>query len=186
MIEHDPHAPVRAEAHRAIPEAGLLGRLIDRGGAIFAAGVVVAAAVPLMEVFLRYVFNAPTIWAHELTVFLCGAAFVYGGLYCAAKDRHIRVVMVYDLLPPDAKRTMDVVISLTCAAASGIFAMAAWTMVQRALWAPDGSIRLEGTGSAWDPPTPALIKAFLLVVLGVMALQFLIIAVNHARRAGRD
>lgn len=73
------------------PEAGLLGRLVDRFGYVFAVGIVVAAAILLVEVFLRYIFNRPTIWAHETTTFLCGIAFIYGGLYCASRNSHIRV-----------------------------------------------------------------------------------------------
>ena len=39
----------------AIPEAGWLGRWIDRGGLIFAAGIVLSVAILINEVVLRYV-----------------------------------------------------------------------------------------------------------------------------------
>lgn len=165
-----------------IAEAGLLGRLIDRGGIVFALGILASAVILVSEVVLRYAFNAPTIWAHETTVFLSGIAFVYGGLYCAARDRHIRVVLLYDMLPPRLRRAFDVAISLVCAAASAMFAYAAWTMVARAAWAPSGEIRLESSGSAWDPVYPALVKIFLLLVMAVMAAQFLVLAWRYARR----
>ena len=41
--------------------------------------------------------------------------------------------------------------------------------------------RLERTGSAWDPVYPGLLKVFLLIVLTVMAVQFIILAWNYAR-----
>ncbi|WP_306031161.1 TRAP transporter small permease subunit [Stappia sp. MMSF_3263] len=170
-----------AEEVGAIPEAGAIGRAIDRGGLVFAAGIVLSMAVLINEVVLRYLFNAPTIWAHETTIFLCGIAFIYGGLYCTARDRHIRVVLIYDALPPGARRAFDVIISLICAASSAMFAFAAWVMVQRAAFRPDGSFRLERSGSAWDPVYPGLVKVFLLAVLAVMAVQFLVLAVNYAR-----
>ncbi len=178
--ESSPELPVDHEGG-SIPEAGRLGRWIDRGGLLFAAGIVLSMLVLIQEVFLRYVFNSPTIWAHETTVFLCGAAFVYGGLYCAAHDRHIRVVLIYDWLPERVRRGLNVVISAICALASGMFCWAAWIMVSRAAFAPDGSVRLERSGSAWDPVYPALIKIFLMVVMGVMALQFLILAWGYLR-----
>lgn len=165
----------------AIPQAGLLGRLIDRTGLVFAIGIVVSMAILINEVVLRYVFNSPTIWAHETTIFLCGIAFVYGGLYCAARDRHIRVVLVYDAVPAGVRRVLDIIISVICAAASAMFAWAAWIMVQRAAFRPDGSFRLERSGSAWDPVYPGLLKIFLLVVMAVMAVQFVILAINYAR-----
>ena len=174
--------PTHRDEGAAIPEAGGLGRWIDRGGIVFAVGIVLAMAILIQEVVLRYVFNNPTIWAHETTVFLAGIAFVYGGLYCTARNSHIRVVLIYDALPPRWRRGFDVVISLVCAAASAMFAWAAWLMVERAAFRPDGSFRLERSGSAWDPVYPGLMKVFLLAVLAVMAVQFLVLAWNYARR----
>jgi C4-dicarboxylate transporter, DctQ subunit len=171
---------------RAIPEAGLMGRIIDKIGYIFAAGIVLAAAILLLEVFLRYALNRPTMWAHETTVFLCGAAFVFGGLYCTCRDTHIRVVLVYDLLPPRFRRIADVLISLVSALASGFFAFAAFHMVKRAVLAPSGNIRLETTGSAWSPATPALIKIFVFVTMVLLVMQFLILAFNYAKRGTKD
>lgn len=165
------------------PEAGAMGRIVDRCGYIFAAGIVLAALILLVEVFLRYVVNRPTIWAHETTIFLCGAAFVFGGLYCTARNSHIRVVLIYDHLSPRLRRFVDVGISLVSALASGFFAYAAWHMVERAVFAPSGEVRLETTGSAWSPPTPALIKIFVLVTMVLLVVQFLILAFNYARRA---
>jgi TRAP-type C4-dicarboxylate transport system permease small subunit len=173
--------PEREEDPGAIAEAGILGRWIDKGGLPFAVGIVIAMLILINEVVLRYVFNAPTIWAHETTIFLCGAAFLYGGLYCTARDRHIRVVLIYDALSPRLRRGFDIGISLVCMVASGFFAWASWLMVEKAAFRPDGSFRLERSGSAWDPVFPGLIKVFLLIVMTVMAIQFLVLAINYAR-----
>ena len=170
---------------RAAVEAGLMGRMVDRAGYVFAAGIVLAAGILLLEVFLRYFLNRPTIWAHETTVFLCGAAFVFGGLYCTCRDSHIRVVLLYDHFGPRLRRVADVAISLVSALAAAFFAYAAWHMVLRAVVTPSGAIRLETTGSAWSPPTPALIKIFVLVVMVLLVVQFLILAFNHARGHGQ-
>ena len=186
MDEH-PHtgisgedAPGRRDAG-PIPQAGRLGRWIDRGGWLFALGIVAAMLILIQEVVLRYVFNAPTNWAHETTVFLSGIAFIYGGLYTAARDKHIRVVLIYDALSPRWRRVFDVAISIICCAACAMFAWAAWLMVERAAFRPDGTFRLESSGSAWDPVYPGLIKVFLMVALGVLAVQFAVLAWNYAR-----
>ncbi|TCV65884.1 TRAP transporter small permease [Neorhizobium sp. S3-V5DH] len=170
----------------AAPESGLLGRIVDKVAFVFAAGIVLAAAILLMEVFLRYLFNRPTIWAHETTVFLCGVSFVFGGLYCTCRNTHIRVVLLYDLFPARIRLWADVIISLVSALASAFFAYAALHMVQRAIITPSGEIRFETTGSAWSPPTPALIKIFILITMILLVIQFLILAVNYARRSVRD
>jgi TRAP-type C4-dicarboxylate transport system permease small subunit len=168
------------------PEAGMLGRVVDRMGYVFALGIVVAAGILLLEVFLRYVLGSPTLWAHETTVFLCGLAFVFGGLYCTSRNSHIRVVLIYDHLSPRWRRVADVAISLVSALASAFFAYAAWHMVTRAVWTPSGAIHLETTGSAWSPPTPALIKIFIFVTMVVLIVQFMILAYNYARRSVKD
>ena len=176
----EPEEIVR-EDHHAIPEAGAFGRWIDRVAILPALGLVASMLILIQEVILRYVFNSPTIWAHETTVFLCATAFVFGGILCASRDRHIRVVLIYDILPPRIRRLFDIVISTVCALSAGAFAWAAWQMVKRAAWRPDGSFRLETSGSAWNPPYPGILKILLMIALAVMAMQFVILAVNYAR-----
>lgn len=168
-----------------IEEAGPLGRAIDRLGIVFAIGILGAMGVLIFEIIMRYGFDSPTLWAHETSIFLSAISFIFGGLYCVSHNRHIRVVLLYDALGPHTRRVMDMVISFVSLISVGFFAYAAWLMVERSLWAPDGRIRLEGTGSAWNPPTPALLKLFMLIVLSVMAIQFLILAINYARRGTR-
>ncbi|GGH43727.1 TRAP transporter small permease subunit [Frigidibacter albus] len=185
----DPGSPVilpTTELPGPLAEAGWLGRQVDRLGYIFAAGIVIAALVLLLEVFLRYIFNSPTRWAHETTTFLCGIAFIFGGLYCASRNSHIRVVLIYDSLSPYWRRVMDVLISIVSCIASLAFTYAAVLMVRNATFAPSGAFRLERSGSAWNPPTPALVKTFLLVVMILLALQYLVLAWNHFRRLKGD
>ncbi|MPQ92545.1 TRAP transporter small permease subunit [Thioclava sp. JE_KL1] len=183
---HDPHTPepVQNEDEAAtIPEAGILGRAINAVGIVFALGIIASALILLNEVVLRYGFDSPTIWAHETTIFLCAMAFVYGGLYCVVRNSHIRVVLIYDMVTGRAKRILDAIISLICLFAAGFFAWAAYGMVMKATFRPGGDVHFETSGSAWDPPFPAYLKIFLLVVLCLMVVQFIIMAVNYLRGA---
>lgn len=181
-------APLAAapQLHRdpgADPHAGALGRGLNALGVVFALGILCSAGILFLEVVLRYVFNHPTQWAHETVIFLNACAFVFGGLYVAARNAHIRVVLIYDTLSAGVRRWFDVAISATCAVASGFFAWAAWQSVEKAVWTPQGDVRLETSGSAWNPPTPGLLKIFLFVVLIVMTVQFATLAVNYLRKA---
>lgn len=192
QFDKDPGAkPASAEPTRkvdraSIPEAGRLGRIIEAGGFVFAAAICVAACILLFEVFMRYAFNSPTVWAHETTTFLCGIAFLYGGLYCAARNSHIRVVLIYDLLPPTARRVLNVVISFASFIAAGFFTYAAWGIADKALFSPTGDFRMERSGSAWNPVFPAVVKVILLVVMILMTAQFLILTWNYFRRASEE
>ncbi|MBO6808620.1 TRAP transporter small permease subunit [Thalassospira sp.] len=165
----------------ALSEAGWLGRVITVAARGFAVCILAAMAILVMEVFLRYVFNRPTIWAHETSIFLSAVTFIFGGLYCVARNTHIRVVLIYDVVRASLRHLLDVVISIACLGASLFFAWASWLMVKKAMFRPDGSFFLETTGSAWNSPAPAVLKIFLFCVLVAMSLQFLILTFNYAR-----
>jgi TRAP-type mannitol/chloroaromatic compound transport system permease small subunit len=56
--------------------------------------------VPLMlgttyEVIVRYAFNAPTIWAYDLSYMLYGSHFMLGAGYTLLKGGHIRTDIFY-------------------------------------------------------------------------------------------
>ena len=51
------------------------------------------------EVVVRYVFNAPTVWAFDMMVQMYGALFLMAGPYALAQDAHVRGDVVYRLLP---------------------------------------------------------------------------------------
>lgn len=139
-------------------------------------------AFTFFEVVMRYVFNMPTRWVHETTIALCAICFAFGGAYCLAVDKHIRMVVVYDTVGPKVRRWLDVGISAIGCLACLLMAWAAWGLVSKAFWTPTGDFRLETTGSAWNPPTPAIVKAVLFVTLCLMAGQFALQFVRHLRR----
>lgn len=51
------------------------------------------------EVFVRYVLNAPTVWAFDMMVHMYGALFLMSGAYALAQDSHVRADFIYRLLP---------------------------------------------------------------------------------------
>jgi TRAP-type C4-dicarboxylate transport system permease small subunit len=165
----------------AVAQAGLFGKVVHATGIVFSTGLLVSAIILIIEIILRYVFNAPTIWAHETVIFISATTFTFGGLYAIAEDRHIRGVLLYDQFSKNMRRIANVIISIISRFAVAMFSWAAWLMVVRAVWTPQGDFRLERSGSAWNPPTPGLLKLFLLFILLLMTVQFLILAVNFFR-----
>lgn len=51
------------------------------------------------EVFVRYVLNAPTVWAFDMMVQMYGALFLMAGPYALAQDSHVRADVLYRFLP---------------------------------------------------------------------------------------
>jgi len=62
------------------------------------------------EVFVRYVLNAPTVWAFDMMVQMYGALFLMGGAYALAQDSHVRGDVVYRLLPVRWQARLDFVL----------------------------------------------------------------------------
>ncbi|MFY9942009.1 MAG: TRAP transporter small permease subunit, partial [Desulfobacterales bacterium] len=62
-----------------------ISRAIDtfnkKEGEITSLLVLPLLAVVIYEVFMRYAFNAPTIWGFEVTTFLYGIHFMFGYAY---------------------------------------------------------------------------------------------------------
>jgi TRAP-type C4-dicarboxylate transport system permease small subunit len=167
-------------------QSGRFGRAVDAIGIVFALCFAASTVIILYEVVMRRLFNAPTLWAHDTTIFLCGMAFAFSGLYALARDKHIRVVLVYDKVTGRARRALDVVLSIIGLVTVAFFSWGAWSVAQRSVWAPTGEIRLETTGSSLRLPYPGLLKAFLFLVVVAMVVQFAVQIWNHARgRSGR-
>ncbi len=146
----------------------------DRGVMTWPAWIFVAiVAITLYEVGARYLFDAPTIWANELTLFLCAIVFLWSGLYVIRRDEHLRISVLYDLSPPWLRRVFDAV-GLACALV--FFGGIAWfgfSSSWRAL------ITWELYGTAWNPPIPAVLKPLLVVLAVAMAVTAV---VNFVRR----
>ncbi len=49
----------------------------------------------LLEVALRFLFNAPTIWAHELSMHIFGAYSVIAGAYVLLHHQHVKIDIIY-------------------------------------------------------------------------------------------
>jgi len=62
------------------------------------------------EVFVRYVLNAPTVWAFDMMVQMYGALFLMAGPYALAQDSHVRADVVYRLLPVRWQARIDFVL----------------------------------------------------------------------------
>ena len=62
------------------------------------------------EVFVRYVLNAPTVWAFDMMVQMYGALFLMAGPYALAQDSHVRGDVIYRLFPVRWQARIDLVL----------------------------------------------------------------------------
>jgi TRAP-type mannitol/chloroaromatic compound transport system permease small subunit len=66
-------------------------------GRAFAWTILILTLSVTYEVFVRYVLNAPTVWAFDMMVQMYGALFLMAGPYALAQDAHVRGDVVYRL-----------------------------------------------------------------------------------------
>ena len=62
------------------------------------------------EVFVRYVLNAPTVWAFDMMVQMYGALFLMAGAYALAQDTHVRGDVLYRLFSVRWQARIDFVL----------------------------------------------------------------------------
>jgi TRAP-type mannitol/chloroaromatic compound transport system permease small subunit len=74
--------------------------------------IVALMAVVSIEVFKRYILNAPTAWIFDLNNMLYGTLFMLAGAYTLAQGGHVRADFVYLYLRPRAQAALDLLLYL--------------------------------------------------------------------------
>lgn len=170
-------------------DSGEDANVLDRGviwlGKKLSLMFAVVAVISCYEIAQRYLFDSPTLWVHETATFLGGALFVYGGIYAFATDKHVRVVLIYDSLSERGRCVMRLIHHVLGLAFCAMMAFASWIMAKKAVVTPWGDVRLETSGSAWNPPFPAYLKVIILVAIIVLTMQFVLHLIRDLRALRR-
>src|SRR5947199_3855276 len=86
-------------------------RAIDQlsywSGKAFAWLIVALTFVVSLEVFKRYILNAPTAWIFDFNNMLYGTLFMMCGAYTLAAAGHVRADFVYIYMKPRAQAALD-------------------------------------------------------------------------------
>jgi len=128
--------------------------------------IISMTGVMLYEVFLRYVVEAPTLWANELTLWIAGFVFLCSGFYAMQQRCHIRIFILYELVPRWLQKIFDVIsVALLVLFACGlVFGSYKQVFVVK-------FYKWEMFGTAFDPPIPATIQPMILIIIPLVALQ---------------
>jgi TRAP-type mannitol/chloroaromatic compound transport system permease small subunit len=90
----------------------LIDSLSAWSGKTFAWCIMILTLSTCYEVFVRYVLNAPTVWAFDMSVQMYGALFMMAGAYALSQDAHVRGDVVYRLMPLKWQAGIDFVLYL--------------------------------------------------------------------------
>ncbi|MFQ3185921.1 TRAP transporter small permease subunit [Marinomonas primoryensis] len=156
---------------------------VDRIGGYISYLFIISVAISFYEIVSRYFFNAPTIWVHESTTMICALCMAYGGSYCLARNTHISIKMLYDAVGERFRYWLNVLNGVLSVFFCSLIAYAGYIMTNKALFTPSGVFRLETSGSAWNPITPAIVKTGLFIVLVLMTMQCVLRLINAIKKA---
>ena len=97
-------------------KAAALIRAVDRvsyfSGKAFAWLIVALTFVVSIEVFKRYILNAPTAWIFDFNNMLYGTLFMMCGAYTLAQAGHVRADFIYIYMKPRGQAALDLTLYL--------------------------------------------------------------------------
>lgn len=146
-------------------------------GIIAAWLIVPLIAAMVYEVFARYAFNAPTIWAYEIGYLMTGASFLLGMAYALSRDAHIRIDVMSAVISERAKAVIDLVCYIGLLIPfCGWLTHTLWTRALAAIASGEKSGQ-----SAWNPPLWPFRTVFF-VAFALLLLQIIAEVIKAARR----
>lgn len=124
----------------------LVDRISTWSGKAFAWLVILLMLVVCVEVFKRYILNAPTAWIFDLNSMLYGSLFMLCGAYALAHDAHVRGDFLYGRWRPRTQAILDLALyilfffaGIMALIKAGIdFAAISWKIGERSNVTADG------------------------------------------------
>ncbi|MFN4276980.1 MAG: TRAP transporter small permease subunit [Ferrovibrio sp.] len=165
--------------------AGFVGVVtaVNRAAFYFAILLIyLIAPVMLIDVVMRYAFNAPTVWGMELAVLLFGPYFLLAGPHVLHLKGHVAMDLVRQRLSLKADRLVELVNLPIIIAFCGILI---WFSAPAAI---DSFNYGETSFSAWNPPiwwTKAAVPLSLVLMLLQALAEFLRVLFRAPGTAGQ-
>lgn len=121
--------------------------------------------IMMYEVFMRYVLELPTNWVNEMSLWMGGWVYLLAGIYAMQQRSHIRITMLYDVVPRWLRKFFDVLSTVL---------IILW--VAATIWggfneAWEALITWERFDSAWAPPIPAITQPLVLLITLIVGIQ---------------
>lgn len=138
----------------------------------------VCALITAYEVILRYFFNAPTLWAFEVVMVVCAAAWVMSGPYVTMRNSHIAITVLYQYASGGVRWWLDTFIFVVSFAAMVVLAYALYNPMTEALHV------VERSGTSFNSPEPVILKTIMFFGALLYAIQTLANLIRHF--TGRD
>ena len=102
-----PRDPAQRPSRGYLAIIGAIDAVTQYTGYFFTLLVIPLVVANVVEVFMRYVMNAPTSWALDVTTMSFGALFMLGAAYALLKGAHVRTDMLWEKFSDRKKGIID-------------------------------------------------------------------------------
>ena len=163
-----------------LPVANSINRINETTGKLTSFLALPLVAVVVYEVFMRYIFNAPTSWGFEATTFIYGIHFILGLGYTLKHNGHVSIDVFESRLPTRPRTILRIIVSLVIfiptvgllATYGVIYAATSWQ-----LW--------EHASTSWAPPIYPF-KTIMAIGFILLFLQGIAKLIEDIKSLGQD
>ncbi len=159
-----------------------LEKIVRKQGDITSFLVYPLLIIVVYEVFMRYVFNAPTTWGFEATTFLYGLHYMFGLSYADYHGAHVKVDILTSLASEKTQAVISIITNLVLFMPVTI-CLTLWGIK----YAYTSTLGLEVNPTSWAPPIWPLkiLMALCLVFLLIQGIANLLKDINILKQQGR-
>ncbi|MEH6559988.1 MAG: TRAP transporter small permease subunit [Marinobacter sp.] len=140
--------------------------ICDKSGEFVAFWTINAVVFYFFEVIMRYIFNQPTVWVHEASFLLLGMQYVLAGAFAMLHGAHVRVDVVYNLLPVRGRVGMDIFTSMFFFVFALVLMITSWTFFENSYSMSETTVETWGI-QYWPVKGMMLLGSTLLLLAGV-------------------
>lgn len=108
--------------------------------------VLLLIGIIIYEIVVRYFFDSPTIWAHEMSSFIFGVSIMLGGGYTLLYRAHVNMDIIYNRFSIRGKAILNLITSFL------FFSFALVLIWIGGKFAWESLKILETSSTTWDPP----------------------------------
>jgi TRAP-type mannitol/chloroaromatic compound transport system permease small subunit len=124
----------------------VIDKVSEYSGKIASFGMLLLIFVVVFEVVSRYIFQQPSMWAHETSAYIFGGMFLIGGAYGILAKAHVSMDVIYLRFSTRTRAIVDMATALLfflfCGVLLWVGGQVAWNSI----------MNRELSGTPWAPP----------------------------------
>lgn len=164
--EEDPLLYMQFEGNRFTK---VVDWLCEKSGLFVSFWTINAVVFYFFGVIMRYVFDMPTIWVHEASFLLLGMQYMLAGAFAMLHGAHVRVDVMYNMLPPRGRIGLDIFTSMFLFLFALILLATSWTFFKDSYAMNETTVETWGI-QHWPAKGMMVVGSLLLLFAGISKL----------------